>query len=659
MMAIEANYQKKINAKNAFDLSTEYMDSLAGMLNRKEESWNKASQALEAFSTIYSYRVDSVHTDMFKILSGLHRSNQEEEEQVENGEKKEKKKRQNFIEQNKEKLQLKDWDMGFTIDPFYKQTTDMFSQINARSLLQYQLDINENLDIVLDGMECPKQEMQNIRPKQNNETNSKSLKSISKKKLDEENNVLNDVFNNFKEKLIVDVDENLCVDLTYYKNGGRVEQNEIFKTQIKHQLNDLDNIKIEEIQQEKEFLTQFAFEVENTEDSKRLSKGRSQSSYSQKIKNIQENDFNNINLNEEDPDPDFDADVDDDDKSKKSKTSNNNQFYNEIYNNFDNNDDASILSENINFKMRNDTSLLHLQRAQLNDHLNQIGKGGGVANVLFPTLENLKTRGADWEVGKNKKKEKPKKEQKKFDFGFFSKNIKEADNQENEIIDAMFKTKDKKTRNRSKSRNNNVNTSMDRFKHKKRLIDSYNYQKTFLLSQFTNPKMIVISNNAFNEIEDGGNAIRFNMSDKKMDNKYKENNSQYHDNDEIYNDFEIKNDAVRHDDDIYMGKMTQDVPPSTQRFNLDFQTDLKMNQNKIERLYRVVDVRKIKLKLWDCINKIDDKGKKYDKKNPGKVNEFKNIVNEIQINEFGSGVSSSTAFVCLLHLCNEKGKILI
>ena len=42
-----------------------------------DRSWKKLSSALEAGAKIYGYRVDSVHSETFKILGGLTRTDLE------------------------------------------------------------------------------------------------------------------------------------------------------------------------------------------------------------------------------------------------------------------------------------------------------------------------------------------------------------------------------------------------------------------------------------------------------------------------------------------------------------------------------------------------------------------------------------------------------
>ncbi len=43
-------------------------------MNRTEMSWFKASAGLDASAKIYGFRVDQVHSETYKVLGGLHRS---------------------------------------------------------------------------------------------------------------------------------------------------------------------------------------------------------------------------------------------------------------------------------------------------------------------------------------------------------------------------------------------------------------------------------------------------------------------------------------------------------------------------------------------------------------------------------------------------------
>jgi hypothetical protein len=55
-------FQNKINAKNAFDIDTDFVKTISGLLEKshrdKESSWLRASASLDASAKIYGFRVD-------------------------------------------------------------------------------------------------------------------------------------------------------------------------------------------------------------------------------------------------------------------------------------------------------------------------------------------------------------------------------------------------------------------------------------------------------------------------------------------------------------------------------------------------------------------------------------------------------------------------
>lgn len=65
----------------------EFLESLPHFLNKNEESaWQKASASLDASAKIYGYRVDCVHSDTFRFLGGLNRTDKNEGGNEEGGE---------------------------------------------------------------------------------------------------------------------------------------------------------------------------------------------------------------------------------------------------------------------------------------------------------------------------------------------------------------------------------------------------------------------------------------------------------------------------------------------------------------------------------------------------------------------------------------------
>jgi condensin complex subunit 2 len=72
----------KINSKNAFDVNSDFLEHLPNIIDTNDcAQWSKYSTTLEAASKIWGYRVESLHTDMFKFLGGLHRTEHKEEEE--------------------------------------------------------------------------------------------------------------------------------------------------------------------------------------------------------------------------------------------------------------------------------------------------------------------------------------------------------------------------------------------------------------------------------------------------------------------------------------------------------------------------------------------------------------------------------------------------
>ena len=80
--AVHLVFQNKINAKNAFDVDTDFVDGICKMLEKqnklesyqaKESSWLKASASLDASAKIYGFRVDQVHIETYQMLGCLSR----------------------------------------------------------------------------------------------------------------------------------------------------------------------------------------------------------------------------------------------------------------------------------------------------------------------------------------------------------------------------------------------------------------------------------------------------------------------------------------------------------------------------------------------------------------------------------------------------------
>jgi hypothetical protein len=297
---------------------------------------------------------------------------------------------------------------------------------------------------------------------------------------------------------------------------------------------------------------------------------------------------------------------------------------------------------------------------ELKDHLEKIG--GGNINILQNVkANNNKAAKSDWEIGNVKKegKAKPKKEQKLFNFNnFFEKDIENAGEQENELLSSLFIKKDLKKKKVNKSKN-----ELNKYKNakkRKKYIEYFNYKKSFLLSQFTNSSKLILADGIVNL--DDKNIIK-----EKVVELNNHNYNEYNENEDgLDNNFEVNHDLNEVADLNIENRML--ASSLTDKSAI---TDLKMNQNKIERLYRIVDVRKIKSKLWEKIDKNTVNMKnlklpipdienniKNEHTNYSISSDFRNLVKSIENSDNVIGVSASTCFVCLLHLCNEKGKLI-
>uniref|UniRef100_M8C1E6 Condensin complex subunit 2 n=1 Tax=Aegilops tauschii TaxID=37682 RepID=M8C1E6_AEGTA len=76
------NRDEKINQKNTWELGL--IDHLSKIIHAGEEeddetNFQKASCTLEAGVKIYSLRVDSVHSEAYKVLGGINRAGRGEE----------------------------------------------------------------------------------------------------------------------------------------------------------------------------------------------------------------------------------------------------------------------------------------------------------------------------------------------------------------------------------------------------------------------------------------------------------------------------------------------------------------------------------------------------------------------------------------------------
>lgn len=168
--------ENKINQRNTWEL--QLIDHISEIVNADdgedaETNFQKASCTLEAGVKIYSYRVDSVHSETFKVLGGLNRTAAVEGEfaadnesplnvggsDEENGNKKRDTQRKittsSATLESYEALNAKKFDVAFTVDPLFNQMSAQFDEGGAKGLLLNSLSVYSGCKLVFDSSDIP------------------------------------------------------------------------------------------------------------------------------------------------------------------------------------------------------------------------------------------------------------------------------------------------------------------------------------------------------------------------------------------------------------------------------------------------------------------------------------------------------------------------
>nr|XP_043628578.1 condensin complex subunit 2-like [Erigeron canadensis] len=164
--------ENKINQKNTWEL--DLIDHIFEIIKVEESSnvetnFQKASCTLEAGVKIYSMRVDSVHAEAYKVLGGINRVGMDMEqdsledvnaanEQVKQTLKKEQDRKVSplsTLEQSFDTLNVKKFDVGFSVDPLYHQTSAQFDEGGAKGLLLHNLGVYGGCRVLFDSLEVP------------------------------------------------------------------------------------------------------------------------------------------------------------------------------------------------------------------------------------------------------------------------------------------------------------------------------------------------------------------------------------------------------------------------------------------------------------------------------------------------------------------------
>ncbi|KAJ8557253.1 hypothetical protein K7X08_002878 [Anisodus acutangulus] len=165
--------ENKINQKNTWELGL--IDHLCEIVKVEQENdfetnFQKASCTLEAGVKIYSMRVDSVHSEAYKVLGGINRvgnGNEQdpavedanaENDQEEGHTRKEQERKLSplsTLESSFDSLNVKKFDAAFAVDPLYHQTSAQFDEGGAKGLLLNNLGIYGNCRVLFDSFEIP------------------------------------------------------------------------------------------------------------------------------------------------------------------------------------------------------------------------------------------------------------------------------------------------------------------------------------------------------------------------------------------------------------------------------------------------------------------------------------------------------------------------
>ncbi|XP_023757126.1 condensin complex subunit 2 [Lactuca sativa] len=163
--------ENKINQKNTWELNL--IDHLRDIIKVEEDdaetNFQKASCTLEAGVKIYSTRVDSVHAEAYKFLGAINRVGQDMEQgNLEDGNTNTEQRKQSTkkeheqkfsplstLESSFENLNLKKFDVAFTVDPLYHQTSAQFDEGGAKGLLLNNLGVYGGCRVLFDSLEVP------------------------------------------------------------------------------------------------------------------------------------------------------------------------------------------------------------------------------------------------------------------------------------------------------------------------------------------------------------------------------------------------------------------------------------------------------------------------------------------------------------------------
>ncbi|XP_071494851.1 condensin complex subunit 2-like isoform X1 [Diadema antillarum] len=161
---IKLSAENKINSKNAFGLHL--IDYMAELLKSKQgemTNFQVASCTLDASAKIYAGRVDAIHAETYKMLGGLGHDRQSKHSEGDGldgcddpgSQDKQKKKRvrhSNTLETNLKNINVTKLDLGFEPDPLFQRTSAAFDEGGSFGLLLNHLHCRDDgCELLLDS----------------------------------------------------------------------------------------------------------------------------------------------------------------------------------------------------------------------------------------------------------------------------------------------------------------------------------------------------------------------------------------------------------------------------------------------------------------------------------------------------------------------------
>ncbi|XP_078312150.1 condensin complex subunit 2-like [Crassostrea virginica] len=193
---IKLSAENKINAKNAFGLHL--IDYMSDLVKKKElDNFQVASTTLDASAKIYAGRVDAIHAETYKVLTGLGRSGDKPktdedggeeameedgvpgEEQSEEIKKKKRTKKNNTIESNLKIINVSKVDLEFEVDPLFKVMSAAFDEGGSSGLLLNNLRCyDDRQELILDSSSDITQVDYSVDPSQRKPINMSEIKGM-------------------------------------------------------------------------------------------------------------------------------------------------------------------------------------------------------------------------------------------------------------------------------------------------------------------------------------------------------------------------------------------------------------------------------------------------------------------------------------------------